>query len=105
TRHTPTATLLPYTTLFRSDRGRAGGSTPRAGGGAGRGVHGGAQGRGVSCTLRARVHQAAAGGGAALGQGARADRETPGGLVAGDPEACIPPRLRGRVQHQEDAAG
>src|SRR5207244_8452553 len=30
--------------------------------------------------------------------------ETPGGLVARDPEACIPPGLRGRVQHQEDAA-
>src|SRR3989449_656740 len=87
------------------DCGRAGGSTPRAGGGTGRGLRGGAQGRGLPRELRARVHQAAAGGGAALGQGARADREAAGGLVARDPEACVPPRLRGRVQHQEDAPG
>src|SRR5947208_2456208 len=87
------------------DRGRAGGSASRAGGSTGRGVRGGTQDRSLPRELRARVHQAAAGGGATFEQGARADREAPGGLVARDPEACIPPGLRGRAQHQEDAAG
>src|SRR5438034_446183 len=72
----PKSTLFPYTTLFRSPH-----------------------------ELRAGMHQAAAGSGAALGQGPRADRKAPGGLVARDPEACIPPGLRGRGRHQEDAAG
>src|SRR5256886_841664 len=54
------------------DCGRAGGSTPRAGGGTGGGVRGGTQDRSLPRELRARVQQAAAGGRATLGQGARA---------------------------------
>src|SRR5712671_6918651 len=87
------------------DRRRAGGSATGTRRCRGRGVRGRAPGRGLPRELRTRVHQASPGGGAASGQGARTDRETPGGLATHDTESCVPPGLRGRVQHQEDAAG